>query len=521
MKQWLSTLTQLKQLPLWLLLAFAIGLLYLGVSHFGYGYTGFPLDDGWIHQTYARNLGWRGQFSFTPGVPSTGSTAPLWTILLSVGYALHLPFKWWTYGLGMVCLGLSGFYLARIGQRLFPDKLWLGPLIGLTLLLEWHLGWAAVSGMETLFFIACSICLVERFVALMEPDLAAANGSRRQRLSHLRLFGLGFIGGCLTLIRPEGLGLAGLVGLGLTVAIISRKTSPKQLLGIWVSYGFGLILPLIPYLIFNVVVSGSMFPNTLYAKQQEYGLWIQEQFSDREAFWFRLQVFSAPFIGLQILLIPGIVKAMSLMRNKQTIYLLIPLLWWVSHATLFFLRLPVTYQHARYQMPVIPWILLLGLGGTTYLLKPRHRHLWPRVLSRAAMPTMGLVTVIFVGLGVQSYGRDVRIIETEMVDVALWLHENTEPETIIAAHDIGAIGYFSERPIVDLAGLITPDVIPFIRDEAALLEFSLANQAEYLVTFPSWYPEMTADLTPIYSTQSPWAIAAGNDNMAVFILPPP
>ena len=51
---------------------------YLGVSARG-GPLGFPLDDAWIHQTYARNLGLRAEFSFVPGQPSAGSTSPLWS----------------------------------------------------------------------------------------------------------------------------------------------------------------------------------------------------------------------------------------------------------------------------------------------------------------------------------------------------------------------------------------------------------------------------------------------------------
>jgi hypothetical protein len=41
--------------------------------------VGFPLDDSWIHLTYARNLALRGEWAFLPGVPSAGSTAPLWS----------------------------------------------------------------------------------------------------------------------------------------------------------------------------------------------------------------------------------------------------------------------------------------------------------------------------------------------------------------------------------------------------------------------------------------------------------
>jgi hypothetical protein len=126
---------------------------------------------------------------------------------------------------------------------------------------------------------------------------------------------------------------------------------------------------------------------------------------------------------------------------------------------------------------------------------------------------------LFVFVGANGYGSDVRIIDSEMVATAHWVNANLPAETIIAAHDIGALGYFTERPLVDLAGLITPAVIPFIRDEARLLAFSQAQGASYLVTFPSWYPLMTADLEAIYSTNSPWAVALGNDNMTVYRLP--
>ena len=66
------------------------------------------------------------------------------------------------------------------------------------------------------------------------------------------------------------------------------------------------------------------------------------------------------------------------------------------------------------------------------------------------------------------------------------------PARLIAAHDIGAIGYFARRPILDLAGLISPEVIPFIRDEAKLDEWIRAKGAQYLVTFPDWYPQLSS-----------------------------
>ena len=49
------------------------------------GFDAFPLDDSWIHLHFARNLAEGHGFSYNPGVPGRGSTAPLWTLLLGGG----------------------------------------------------------------------------------------------------------------------------------------------------------------------------------------------------------------------------------------------------------------------------------------------------------------------------------------------------------------------------------------------------------------------------------------------------
>jgi len=65
-------------------------------------------------------------------------------------------------------------------------------------------------------------------------------------------------------------------------------------------------------------------------------------------------------------------------------------------------------------------------------------------------------------------------------------------------HDIGAIGYFTQNPLIDLAGLVTPDVVPFIRDETRLAGYLDAANAEYLITFPSWYPVLIVGRQSVY-----------------------
>ena len=82
---------------------------------------GFPLDDAWIHQTYARSLGNRGVWEFLPGTTSAGSTAPAWTLLLSIGYWLNLNFYAWAYLLGWVLLWISGV-TAALGFKWLEPK---------------------------------------------------------------------------------------------------------------------------------------------------------------------------------------------------------------------------------------------------------------------------------------------------------------------------------------------------------------------------------------------------------------
>ena len=61
-----------------------------------------------------------------------------------------------------------------------------------------------------------------------------------------------------------------------------------------------------------------------------------------------------------------------------------------------------------------------------------------------------------------------------------------------------------------------------MRDEERLLAFILAQDARYLVTFPSWYPAMIAEgvadgrLEQVYQTDCTVTRQQGGDNMAVY-----
>jgi hypothetical protein len=126
------------------------------------------------------------------------------------------------------------------------------------------------------------------------------------------------------------------------------------------------------------------------------------------------------------------------------------------------------------------------------------------------------LTLAFWIIGARVYARDVAIIESEMVAAARWVAANTPADALVAAHDIGGLGYFAQRDLIDLAGLISPEVVPFIRDEPRLAEYLDSRQTEYLVTFPAWYPYLAQQGPLLFTTLGEFSPAIGGENMAVY-----
>jgi hypothetical protein len=67
-----------------------------------------------------------------------------------------------------------------------------------------------------------------------------------------------------------------------------------------------------------------------------------------------------------------------------------------------------------------------------------------------------------------------------------WFATHTRADQVIAAPDIGALGYLSQRRVVDLAGLVTPAMVPILdrvspEDAVARFEFMKFSRPDYLV----------------------------------------
>ena len=462
--------------------------IYVALAALG-GQAGFPLDDAWIHQTYARNFAESGQLAYVPGEPSAGSTSPLWTLLIVTGYKVNLDYRLWTYLLGALSLALCAWFVARLSQRLWPDRHGLAFAVGVTCVFEWHLAWAAASGMETTLFAALSLAAIDRAFAADQIGL-------RDGLI------FGGLGGLLTSTRPEGLLVLVLAGS----ARIARPAVTARVQFVLAAIGAFVVITF-PAAWLNWQGSGTPFPNTFYAKQQEYAIY----FSSLSTWLPRaLDVVGAPFVGGQVLLVPGLlfesVSLLRTLRDRACWVRMLPFVWIGLHLTVYATRLPVTYPHGRYLMPIVPAIVLLGLHGTWRLATSHRKMPRSQLAWRVGVGSLIGAMVAFWIVGAGAYRVDVDIIEKELVASARWTALNTSPEDLIAAHDIGAMGYFSRRPLLDLAGLISPEVIPIMRDEEALLELLRRRRAAYFAAPPDFYARLTSvpEFERVFAGNSPF-----------------
>ncbi len=466
-----------------------IAVVYLLASRFTYA-AGFPLDDSWIHQTYARNLALNGEWAFRTGLPSAGSTSPLWSALLAIGFLLKLSPYIWTYFLGILTLvllaALCEWAVCRIVNSYRPRFPWVGIFIAL----EWHLVWAGMSGMETLLH----GLIVTTVLVLLMTD------------SH-RYLTLGLLTGLSVWVRPDGLTLLGPVLMTILFMEEDMKSRITSVVRCFIGFGslFGL------YLLFNLAIGGAPMPNTFYAKQAEYIVWQMKPITERLG-----QMSLQLLVGPSLVLIPGIIGWLVKSIKGRMWGSLFAMIWCVGYLGLYISRLPV-YQHGRYIMPAMPVFFLFGLLAFAEFDEGKAFARYHWVAQTLWRGSIVMLTLAFVFLGARSYAQDVAVIESEMVVTAKWVAQNIPPDAILAAHDIGALGYFDDHKLIDLAGLISPEVIPFIRDEPRISVFLDEQGANYVIAFPKFYPVLTAELIEAFSTNSQITHALGQQNMTVYL----
>lgn len=467
--------------PRLLRLLIALGILAVGA----WLLRGYTTDDTWIHLRYARHLVERGEISFNPGEPTYGATSPLWifglALLLEVGLAPAMA----AWLLGAVCaLGVVLVADAILSRFSYPES-WKTIVLAVIAADPWFLRWG-FSGMETP--LATLSLLVLLWPLVSGRDLGW--GVTREPLWR-RYLGWGVAAGMAGLVRPEFLLLApaalpillwfeyyraSAVG-GVQARHRARPVAPT------VAAACGWLATAGPWLLYARLTFGRALPDTAAAK-------------------------SGSFLGDPLALAAGLWQAAKPLLSVAGIYVVVPMALvvlvlsrrrdaepdpgsgpgetpgaasefaaWSVWGPVAFVGVTVTWTLlmlggyaarqvwviSRYVSPLVPaGVLALSLLVEWLLHGPG--------LSREARRAGHLVAIagVVAGLGVNAWILGAQVVPHARAfprgvhdcygGMGRWLAANAGPGDTVAALDIGAVGYFGERRVLDLMGLVSPPV---------------------------------------------------------------
>jgi arabinofuranosyltransferase len=397
-----------------------------------------PIDDAYITFRYARNLAEGAGLVYNPGEWVLGTTAPLWAIVLGLGYRLGLTdLPWLAAVLSALCDAASAALLFRMSRRMGLPP-FAAALVGLAWALNpMSIGFAS-GGMETSLFVLLALTALSLSAASTRAWLAAS------------------VCGIATLVRPEGALLATVV-VGWTW-FSNRKQMPGAIIAAAVPMGLMGATLLLRY--------GSPLPNSVAAKQLAYqpawplenalALLVQAGLPG----WSTYLLASVPgalgllacAVGLVTLIVLARRGLFCMQRNDVTWQ---PFAGFAALYIIFYVVVGVrgVRLFPWYLVPIEPFYLLGAAAGLTSL---RARHaawlaaalvLWQAPAIDWRQPLLPL-------------GEDLAR-EQLYVAVGKQLAASMQPGAVVAAPEIGALGYSSNLRVLDTVGLVSPSALPY------------------------------------------------------------
>lgn len=489
--------------------AMVAGTALLLSTPFIFAVSGVHGDDAYIFFRYANNLAEGRGLAFNPGEPSVGVTSILWTLVLAllklIFGAAALPFT--AKVLGVVLYAISASLWALIVAE-STQRPWIGIASGL-LIAGNPLGVIlAVSGMDT-----------SLSILLLSAVLFCFHRHRFQR----PLF-LGLLLGLFFLTRPDAVVLWLVMAVVFTVGILNqyRRTSSASDLLKHANTGLlilgGAMLMAIPWMVVVYHYSGQLIPPTQIGKMLErlpdedsitYAQFLALDLVSRLglAGKYMIAVFNIerggvtvlPFYFALILGMPSVMLFQNSCRILSADHDLLLALWLYAVLLLLTFSLLFPLPWPRYIATIIP----VSIAGSLLLI---HRLLLPWLEGRMTQPwapafgrRFSAYLWIAFGLSILAplaitYPLHVDNANSQQVRRAVgeWIRDNTPPDAVVALEPIGEIGFYSERRVVDLGGLISPAVWEYIgngySDADRMFEFLKKNHAQYLVDRPQEIP---------------------------------
>ena len=475
-----------------LLLALLPPLLFLAAEAYLFdGDWQLPLDDSFIHLVFARSLAQGEGLAFNPGEPVAGTTAPLWTALLGLLAGLPGSIFLWTKFAGIAAQTGSVFLVYVLARRLDLSPRRAAVAAGLVAMSDW-LVWSALSGMEVNLFVLLMLAGFARHLReRAEPELSP--------LSFL-LFGLA------ALARPEGLMLPLLAAAdrlirpareeepGLSFSRPSRST--------WVSTGTGLVVALLVVVPVAVVfhrMSGSFLPTTFSAKSSGPPVLLP----DLRLLSTITGILFASQPWMTLLALGGIVESARRLGGARDRGLLLAL-WTLAlplgSAMLSSGKDVAVGNFGRYFFPLLPCVVLLGALALAPISFARWRSV---AVGKTRLPIGALLLLVLfapaifsLAGGLGRYLTSCGNVRDSNVALARWLAPRLPAGALLAVNDVGAFKYLLPNRVLDLAGLMNPEVTRLRRLGSAqgrgfgevLAEFLEARQPDFVIVFPTWFP---------------------------------
>ncbi len=501
----------------WLALSLTVGMvvvLYLGVSlAVSYDPLLMPLDDTYIHFQYARRWAEGGPMTYFPGDPPTsGGTSLVYPPLLALGYGAG--FTGWSLAYWALAIGafshLGAAWLVYVIGRASPfSPKRRAPGFALVMALAFALSgpfvWAALSGMETSLFTFAVLLTLYAYT--------------RGRL------GLTIFSATLAaLVRPEGI-----VPAALTMAVLVRRTwqaGKRWQAGVCaIPFAGAAAQPLI-----NWIATGSSSSAGLQAKSILYNtsVTLDQRIFDSVRFWLKMWrelilgrsadfgTFTSPVLAVAGLAALAAGCCLALRRKTPNAAILV--LAWVVALTVAIATLDTAFwQFKRYQLPVMALFYPAAawfLAELSRFGKRRRVGAWiAGIVALLIVAPAVFTTVAFAGY----YGENVQVVRDQQVPMARWIRahlpytvgesgsnglrnvpeETAGGETLsvltgssrVGVHDVGLMGYFSQRPLYDVVGLTLPGPAPSWRQGPGTIYEHMAH-SRYRPDFFAIYPQV-------------------------------
>ena len=413
--------------------AWIAGACLVGALHALRVYQATVSDDAFILYRYARNLAHGSGLVWNVGErPIEGFTSLLAVLGLAAGHSLGLDLVLEGQICGVAFAALTCAAAAWLGREVGAGDLRVGSLAAWAVALSPPLAAWARGGMETSLF---SFLLTASMAMWMSESRA---GSGRWRTCAMFLLS--------SLARPEAMAIA-LLAFGFDAG--ARRKSWVA----WWPYAVGMA----GLASWRLWYFGDFLPNTFYAKTGG-GVWALQEGALYVARFLR----AYGTVNLLLIVVPAIL--IPSVRGSRTGYVLASLGLLCVHVA----SVGGDYQYfGRYLVPILPWLgVLTALGGVTCYDAMHAMAVRRRVAATAVVALAGAGQLLLVSLSevrdrpwlIMRPWRLVRDTDPALFrrDFELMgeaLRRIASPNDTVAALAVGAIGYYSDRPILDCLGL--------------------------------------------------------------------